>query len=696
VVSFVDATERRKAEEAAHWTRAIVDASWDAIIGTDAQGTITSWSPGAERMYGYTAAEARGRDISLIVAPDRPDEAHEIMARLRRGERVQDFETVRVGKDGSRREVSISLSCIRSADGTIRGIAGTSRDVTERRAAERQMQVMQDIALAASAAAGVDETLEAALRILCQATGLPLAEAWLPASESRLQRRAHWVRPDQREPLGAFLDDWPLERGTSLPGSAWQTKQAVWTADLGLSSYPRAGLAAELGIGAGVAAPVLVDGEVVAVIDGFFTGPREVDPALMALLTTVGAQIGTLVQRRRAEEALRKSEEQLRQAQKMEAIGQLTGGVAHDFNNLLSVILSYSGMLAEDLEPNDPRRQDLLEIKTAGERAAALTQQLLAFSRRQVLQPRVVDLNQIVAGVEKMLRRLIGEDVELIVVSAPAPARANVDRGQMEQVIVNLAVNARDAMPTGGKLTIAIASVELDEAFASEHAGVTAGPHILLSVTDTGCGMDAVTQGHAYEPFFTTKERGKGTGLGLPTVFGIVRQSAGTIWLYSEPGKGTTFKIYLPRAEAGAEVAIPRPVELVRLHGSETVLLVEDEEGVRKLARSILQRAGYRVLEATDSAHALLLAGEHGAIDLLLTDVVMPQMSGAEIATRVLAQRPGLKLLYMSGYTDNAVVLHGVLRSEAAFVQKPFTPAVLLSKVREVLDAPPAKAEARG
>jgi nitrogen-specific signal transduction histidine kinase len=380
----------------------------------------------------------------------------------------------------------------------------------------------------------------------------------------------------------------------------------------------------------------------------------------------------------------------------MEALGQLTGGVAHDFNNLLSVILSYSGMLAEDLEPSDPRRQDLLEIKAAGERAATLTQQLLAFSRRQVLQPRVVDLNQIVAGVEKMLRRVIGEDVELIVVSSPAPAKVNVDRGQMEQVIVNLAVNARDAMPTGGKLTIAIASVELSEAFASEHAGVAAGPHILLSVTDTGCGMDAATQGRAFEPFFTTKERGKGTGLGLPTVFGIVRQSAGTIWLYSEPGKGTTFKIYLPLAEAGAEVAVSRPVEPVRLHGSETVLLVEDEEGVRKLARSILQRNGYRVLEATDSAHALLLAREHAAIDLLLTDVVMPQMSGAEIATRVLAQRPGLKLLYMSGYTDNAVVLHGVLRSEAAFVQKPFTPAVLLSKVREVLDAPPAKAEARG
>ncbi len=342
-----------------------------------------------------------------------------------------------------------------------------------------------------------------------------------------------------------------------------------------------------------------------------------------------------ITERRRTEEALRKSEEQLRQAQKMEAIGQLTGGVAHDFNNLLSIILSYSGLLADDLPADDPRREYLLEIRTAGQRASALTQQLLAFSRRQLLQPRVLDLSQIVGGMEKMLRRLIGEDVELVVAPAPEPALVSVDPGQMEQVIMNLAVNARDAMPTGGKLTIEIGGVELDEA----------------------C------------------------------------QSAGTIWLQSEPGAGTTFRIYLPVAEAAeAELVVSRPAEPTRLQGSETVLLVEDEESVRKLVRSILQKNGYRVLEAMEGTDALRIAEQQKAIDLLLTDVVMPRMSGAETAARLLAVRPGLKLLYMSGYTDDAVVLHGVQRSEAALVQKPITPELLLSKVREVLDSPLAPA----
>src|SRR5712691_5023006 len=255
-----------------------------------------------------------------------------------------------------------------------------------------------------------------------------------------------------------------------------------------------------------------------------------------------------------------------------------------------------------------------------------------------------------------------------------------------------LSVNARYALPTGGKLTIETASVEFDEAFASEHAGAAAGPHIMLSVSDTGCGMDAATQARVFEPFFTTKERGRGTGLGLSTVFGIVRQSAGTISLTSEPGKGTTFKIHLPVAAAWGEKALSRPVEPARLHGSETVLLVEDEEGVRKLVHSILQRNGYRVLEAKDGADALRIAEQQAAIDLLLTDVVMPHMSGAETAARLIAVRPGLKLLYMSGYTDNTVVVHGVLRSEAAFVQKPITPALLLTKVREVLDSSAASA----
>jgi two-component system cell cycle sensor histidine kinase/response regulator CckA len=387
-------------------------------------------------------------------------------------------------------------------------------------------------------------------------------------------------------------------------------------------------------------------------------------------------------------------EDQLRQAQKLEAIGSLAGGVAHDFNNLLSVILTYSEFLKTSLDPASPLLADVEEIAAAGHRAADLTRQLLAFSRRQILQPKVIDLNEILTGMEKMLRRLLGEDVELSAIPSSAPAVVNVDPGQMEQVMMNLAVNARDAMPGGGKLTIEVGHVDLDDAYAAAHPQSTPGRHVMLAVSDNGSGMDAATQARVFEPFFTTKELGKGTGLGLSTVFGIVRQSAGTIWLYSELGKGTTFKVYLPVAGQPVDNAAQRSAELVRLQGTEIVLLVEDEEGVRKGVRSILQRSGYRVLDAPGGPDALLLSEEHHHIDLLLTDVVMPRMSGAQLAARLQAIRPELKVLYMSGYTENAVVLHGVLSAEVAFVQKPITPAALLTRVREVLDSPSLKTPA--
>jgi nitrogen-specific signal transduction histidine kinase/CheY-like chemotaxis protein len=391
------------------------------------------------------------------------------------------------------------------------------------------------------------------------------------------------------------------------------------------------------------------------------------------------------VQRRRAEEALRDSEAQLQQAQKMDAMGRLTAGVAHDFNNLLSVIVGYSALIGDGLPADDPRKADLMEIKEAGERAAELTRQLLAFSRRQVLQPRVVDLNEIVSRLEGLLRRLIGEDIELEVVPSPAAAPVNVDPGQMEQVIMNLVINARDAMPTGGRLIIRIELAQVDEAFTSEHPGAAPGPHVMLVVADTGAGMDAATQARIFEPFFTTKEPGQGTGLGLSTVFGIVRQSAGMIRLSSEVGMGTTFKIYLPAVEGLVENQVEPKVEVDALRGSETILVVEDEESVRHLASSILERQGYRVLEARTGSEALEIERQEDVIDLLLTDVVLPGMSGAEVAARLRIRRQGLKVLYMSGYTDNAMVLHGVRHSEVAFLQKPITPLELLTKVKEVI-----------
>jgi signal transduction histidine kinase len=382
-------------------------------------------------------------------------------------------------------------------------------------------------------------------------------------------------------------------------------------------------------------------------------------------------------------------EEQLRQAQKMEAVGRLAGGIAHDFNNLLTAIQGFSALLLRDQTLAAPHRADVQEIADAAARAAALTQQLLAFSRKQVLQPAVLDPNEVVAGMSEMLRRLIGEHIELVTDLGPATGHVLADRSQLEQVIVNLVVNARDAMARGGRLTVETRAVALDVEYARRHMGVVPGPHVLLAVSDTGEGMDAETRTHLFEPFFTTKGVGRGSGLGLATVYGIVQQSGGRIEVYSEPGTGTTFKIYLPRVAAPAHAAQPSGTGAPR-GGTETLLVVEDEAAVRRLARQALERLGYRVLEAGDGRQALDVAAAHaGAIDLLVTDVVMPGMGGRELAEHLTGLRPGLRVLYTSGYTESAIVQNGTLDPTVAYVPKPYTPDQLARKVREVLDAPP-------
>jgi PAS domain S-box-containing protein len=380
-------------------------------------------------------------------------------------------------------------------------------------------------------------------------------------------------------------------------------------------------------------------------------------------------------------------EEQLRQSQKMEAIGQLAGGVAHDFNNLLTAINGYSSLALQRVEDGHLVKPYLEEVKKAGDRAANLTRQLLAFGRKQILQPVALNLNAVVTDMNKMLRRLIGEDIELTAKLDPDLGKVMADPGQIEQVLVNLIVNARDAMPQGGNLTIETTNVEIDSGYVSGQLGVQAGSYVKLAVSDTGVGMDEETRNRIFEPFFTTKEKGKGTGLGLSTVYGIVKQSGGNIWVYSGAGKGTTFKVYLPRAKSIARVNKEKVEEATPRGGSETVLLVEDEEVVRGLARRILEQAGYSVVEASKADEAIRFCEEHGnEVDLLLTDVVMPEMSGKELADRLKTQRPDLKMLFMSGYTDDAIVHHGVLDSSVEFIQKPFSPADLIEKVRDVLD----------
>ena len=382
----------------------------------------------------------------------------------------------------------------------------------------------------------------------------------------------------------------------------------------------------------------------------------------------------------------RKLEAQLQQAQKMEVVGRLAGGVAHDFNNLLTAILGYSEILLANLDVGDPTRQDAMEIKKAGERAALLTRQLLAFSRRQVLQPKSLQLNLVVENLAKMLKRLIGEDIGLEIISGPDLGRVLVDPGQIEQVILNLTVNAKDAMPQGGKLTIQTANVALDEAYTQDHAKVRPGQYVLLAVTDAGCGMDTATQSHIFEPFFTTKEKGKGTGLGLSMVYGIVHQSNGHIWVYSEPGQGSTFKIYLPRVAAETESALPARVAEVTPQGHETILLVEDDDGVRQIAGRILRRSGYQVLEARDGGQALQICREHrDDIHLVLTDLVMPGINGRDLVLRLASLRPGIKVVFMSGYAEDYVFDQDGLDTGLGFIQKPFEAQVLTRKIWELL-----------
>jgi PAS domain S-box-containing protein len=505
--------ERRLVERNRDLLAAIVQSSDDAIVSTDLQGAIVSWNGGAERMYGFLTEEVRARPIWMLFPANGGDELQAVREALAKGESLNRYETKGKRKDDAVIDVSVTISRVCGADGSLAGASMIARDMTENK---------------------------------------------------RLQRE-------------------------------------------------------------------------------FFV------------------------------------------AQKMEAIGRLAAGVAHDFNNLLTVIAGYSSLVLADMSEDDARYVGVREIGRAGERAAALTRQLLAFCRKQVIAPKALNINSTVDDVDRMLRRLIGEDIDLVTVLDPALGTIRADPGQIEQVVMNLAVNARDAMPRGGKLTIETANVEFETGYTHRHTSISRGPYVMLAMTDTGTGMDAETQSRIFEPFFTTKGPGEGTGLGLATVYGIVHQSAGTILVYSEVGHGTTFRIYLPRVQQapGVRETLAPPVQA---RGSETILVVEDEDAIRTLVCGVLRKSGYSVLDAKNGAQALLVAEQHsGEIDLMISDVVMPSMRGDELAGKLLASRPGIKVLFMSGYTCNAVINQGVIGPGAAFLEKPFVPGTLSSKVLEVL-----------
>jgi signal transduction histidine kinase/DNA-binding response OmpR family regulator len=557
----------------------------------------------------------------------------------------------------------------------------------ETRRSSRELSLLNRIIAASAASQDVESILEVACRELAMAFDMPQA--------------AGTVFDDQKTELvlvtGYSATGHPLTLGKTIAAAESPLLQHVLKQKKSLvlkdaHNDPRLAeihdLVALDGSTSLLVLPLVVDDEVEGCLVLAAAESEAISPEKVSLASRVAEQVSGVLARARLQDKHRQMEEQFHQAQKMEAVGRLAGGIAHDFNNLLTVIDMGTQFLQSELQSGDPSLSHLKRVREAGQRAAGLTRQLLAFSRQQIVEPQVLDLNQLLADLDKMLRRLIGEDLELTLLPAQDLWSVKIDPSQFEQVVLNLAVNARDAMPTGGKLTIETANVVLDEAYAAYHLEAEEGEYVLLAVSDDGTGMSDDVQARIFEPFFTTKDEGKGTGLGLATVFGIVKQNGGHIRVYSELGLGTTFRIYLPHAPEGTP-APSRPsngeAELPR--GSETVLLVEDETSVREFSRDILVAQGYQVLSAVDGEEALRVAKAHeGPIHLLVTDVVMPRMSGRELSDLLEPTRPEMRVLFVSGYTDDAVVRHGVLAEGIQFLSKPFGMEALTHKVREVLD----------
>jgi PAS domain S-box-containing protein len=653
----IDITERKRAEKELarlnQHSALILSSAAEGILGLDLQGRHTFVNPAAAMMLGYEIEELLGQPSHSTWHHTRadgshyPEEACEIRGATRDGMVHRASTEVFWRKDGTSFPVEFASTPIRR-EGELAGAVVTFTDITERKRAEDTLRDSEEryAAIFRGAAEGILVAELGAKRFIY---ANPSVCRMLGYSEEEMKcLGVQDIHPAEslEHVLGEFAAQARGEKSLAVELPCRRKDGSVIYAD--------------------VTASGMVLSQMRCVV-GFFSDVTE---------------------RKRADAEHAKLAEQLRMSQRMEAIGSLAGGVAHDFNNLLSVILSYVEFAIEGVREGDPLKDDLLEVKKAGERAAALTRQLLAFSRKQVLQPVSLSLNQVAAGVEKMLQRILGEDIDLVLALAPDLGLTLADPGQLEQVVMNLVVNARDAMPEGGKLTIETSNVEVGEEHAARHVAVTPGSYVQLAVSDTGCGMDGQTRARIFEPFFTTKERGKGTGLGLSTVYGIVKQSGGNIWVYSEPGQGTTFKVYLPRDLSATTATASKPSTVPsRSTGTETILVVEDEEALRKVALRTLDAAGYTVLTAADGDTALLTSAQHaGDIHLLLTDVVMPRMGGRLLAQALSKVRPAIKVVYMSGYSDNAIVHHGVLDAGTHFLAKPFTSANLARKVREVLD----------
>ena len=759
-----DISDRRRTEEDLRRLASIVVCSDDAIIGKTLEGIITDWNAGAERIYGYSEKEAIGRPVTMLVPSDRANEIPAMLERIKRGEVIDHFETLRIRRDGKVFHMEITESPIKDATEKIVGTSSIGRDISVRKAAERNLIQMEAkyrglLEAAPDAMVIVNQAGEIVLlnlqaekqfgylrdellgqkvttiipegfaeRLLTHGTGsagdpivpqmgtgielygrrkngsdfpIEIMQSPLDGADGILVTAAirditeRKKREDDLSRLAAVVE-------SSDDAIIGQTVDGIITNWNGSAQRIYGYSAAEIvGRSNVILFPPDHIAENVEMMEKIKRGERvERSDALRLRKDGMTVHLGLVdAPIKNAESQVlgistvardltqsRNMEEMLRQSQKMEAVGQLAGGVAHDFNNLLGVILGYTEFLLERLGPDDAWHNDVEQIQKAGIRAALLTRQLLAYSRKQVLQPKVLDLNSVVAATEDLLRRLIGENIELLVLLNPALGLVKADSGQLEQIIMNLAVNARDAMPSGGKLIIETSNVEIDEKYSSQHDSPMPGPHVMLAMTDNGCGMDEKTKSHIFEPFFTTKEFGKGTGLGLSTVYGIVKQSGGFVWVYTEPGIGTTFKIYFPSVQPIHEIESPTFKINNIVKGSETILIVEDEAALLQVTRRSLEEAGYAILAARNPIEAIQIAESHpGPIHLMVTDVILPGINGAQLASQLSSLRPEMKVLFISGYTDHAIIRHGVLEPGLAFLQKPISPKTLIRKVGELL-----------
>ncbi|HUS05293.1 MAG TPA: PAS domain S-box protein [Bryobacteraceae bacterium] len=638
------ATERKRAVEALQrseeYFRSLIENALDIITVLDTDGNIRYGSPSLDRVLGYEPGHLNGSSIYPLIHPEDQSAFRERLSSSSRNPGASHSFEFRLRHATGSWLVLEGIGKSFASDSAVAGLVLNSRDITQRKGAEEALREANETLRAVietSPLAIYSLDLEGRVKSWNAA-----AEAIFGFSEAEVLNRSLPIIFPQDQPafrirlrqaaLGKVMVG---DEGRRCRKDGSPIEVSIWSAQL-----------------------------------------RDATGAV----TGIVAAVADNTERKRLEE-------QFRQAQKMEAVGRLAGGVAHDFNNLLTVITGYCQMLLDRLPESDPLYGDMQQVLKAADRATTLTKQLLAFSRKQIVQPKIVDLRLLIMELEHMLHRLLGEDIELLIHSAPGLGKVRVDPGQLEQVIVNLVVNARDAMPSGGKLTIEMHNMDVSAGYASRHLTLAAGSYVLLAVSDTGSGITPEVKTHLFEPFFTTKEKGRGTGLGLSTSYGIIKQNQGEILVYSEIGYGTVFKIYLPRVQEPASLDAPLHAEPRDYRGSETILVVEDEDGVRRVVGEMLQKQGYRVLAASGGPEAIeLCLTNNERMHLLITDVVMPKMSGRELANRIRAMRPDIQVLFVSGYTDSAIVHHGVLDPGTDFLQKPFAPEQLAAKVRAVLE----------